>query len=194
ARLGIGRDEPVDLQLSGRIDRAALPAPESWTIAGLASGAVRIGGTVAHPRATGDLRVEQATLQRPGLPAVTLEEGHVALERDVVRTEGITVAAEGGRLDVSGQAPLYALLPAAVAARLEVDPLAPFDLRARGVLDLASLPARNGWSASGLARVDATLAGAATRPAATGLLDVANTEVRRDGIVLASLAEGAVNL
>jgi outer membrane protein assembly factor BamA/autotransporter translocation and assembly factor TamB len=115
-RFGLGAERGLDLHADLDIDLAALATSPGWTLAGRVQGQVNLAGTLRRPLPTGNLTLADVRFARPGMPVLTIPSGQVALQGDVVRTDGITARLAGGTLVLTGDVPLSAILGEARAA------------------------------------------------------------------------------
>jgi translocation and assembly module TamA len=115
ARFGITAEAGLDLRADLDLDLASLASP-GWTLAGRVQGQVALAGTMRRPLPTGSLNLTDVRFARPGMPVMTIAAGQVALQGDVVTTEGITAQVAGGSIVLTGAVPLAVILGEARAA------------------------------------------------------------------------------
>ena len=115
-RFGLAAERGLDVHADLDVDLAALATSPGWTLAGRVQGQVNLAGTLHRPLPTGNLTLSNVRFARPGMPVLTIPSGQVALQGDVVRTDGITAQLAGGTLLLTGDVPLSAILGEARAA------------------------------------------------------------------------------
>lgn len=77
---------------------------------------------------------------------------------------------------------------------LSLSPQGPLDLRLRGNVDLARVPAPTGWTMRGVATGDVHLTGTRTRPRASGLIAMKEGLIERPGTPPIHIADGEILL
>lgn len=176
--LGFAPGAPLDLQGQATVDLTRVPAPPGWTLTGTAHADLALAGTFDDPRARGTVRLSGVTAARPDGRAVTVEDGTIELQDDVLATSGLVVEVGGGRLVLTGRAPVFALLPeTAERWRRRFTP-GTFDLRAEvQPIDLARLPVPAGWTVTGTASGDLSVVGTLEDPVARGIVRVSGVTV-----------------
>jgi translocation and assembly module TamA len=115
-RFGLAADRGLDLHADLDIDLASLASSPGWTLAGRAQGQVNLTGTLRRPSPVGNLTLSGVRFARPGMPVMTIPSGQVALQGDVIRTDGITAQVAGGTVVLTGDVPLATILGDARAA------------------------------------------------------------------------------
>jgi outer membrane protein assembly factor BamA/autotransporter translocation and assembly factor TamB len=115
-RFGLAADRGLDLHADLDVDLASLATSPGWTLAGRVQGLVSLTGTMRRPSPTGTLNLSGVRFARPGMPVMTIPSGQVALQGDVIRTDGITAQVAGGTVVLTGDIPLSTVLGEARAA------------------------------------------------------------------------------
>ena len=115
-RFGLAADRGLDLHADLDVDLASLAASPGWTLAGRVKGQVNLTGTLRRPSPTGTLSLSGVRFARPGMPVMTIPSGQVAVQGDVIRTDGITAQVAGGTVVLTGDVPLSTILGEARAA------------------------------------------------------------------------------
>ena len=117
SRFGLAADRGLDLRADLDLDLASLAASPGWTLAGRVQGQVSLTGTLRRPSPTGTLSLSGVRFARPGMPVMTIPSGQVAVQGDVIRTDGITAQVAGGTVVLTGDVPLSTILGEARAAQ-----------------------------------------------------------------------------
>ena len=115
-RFGLAADRGLDLHADLDVDLASFATSPGWTLAGRVQGLVSLTGTMRRPSPTGTLNLSGVRFSRPGMPVMTIPSGQVALQGDVIRTDGITAQVAGGTVVLTGDVPLSTILGQARAA------------------------------------------------------------------------------
>src|SRR5207245_10427395 len=63
---------PFDLHATLDVDLAQMPSRPDWTLAGTVKGDVDVSGTLSRPRASGTVALHGVSVQRGGVPLVTV--------------------------------------------------------------------------------------------------------------------------
>ena len=127
-RVGLDATAAIDAHLVFDADLARTPHPADLTLTGTAHGDVTLNGTRERPRAFGEVTLSGIRAQRSGQTIVTLEDGRVDLQGDVAVVQNIRGAVGGGSVELTGNVPVAALLPAARAERFGLTPGVEADL------------------------------------------------------------------
>ena len=117
-RFGLAADRGLDLHADLDVDLAALVTDPGWTLAGRVQGQVDLAGTLRRPNPTGTLTLSGVRFARPGMPVMTIPSGQVAIQGDVIKTDGITAQVAAGTVVLTGDVPLSTILGEARAAAL----------------------------------------------------------------------------
>src|SRR6185436_7951290 len=194
-RLGIDPTAPMDVNATVDVDLASLPRGPGLQLTGRLSGDVTVTGTLDQPRTGGVFTLRGVTVTRPGVPPVTITDGQVELAGDVATTSGVKISLAGGTIDLSGQVPLAAVVTdPGLRARLGIGANAPLNIQAKLDVDLAGVPARQGWTLGGRAEGELTLTGSLTHPHGFGFVVLRGASVTAPGAPLVSSADGRVDL
>jgi translocation and assembly module TamA len=194
-RLGLDVGAPMDVKAAVDVDLASLPPRPGLQLAGRVQGDLTVTGTVDEPRTGGVFTLHGVTVQRQGMPDVTIADAQVDLAGDVATTQGVRIQLAGGTIELSGQVPLAAVVTdPGLRARLGIGAGAPLNVQAKLDVDLAGVPARPGWTLGGRAEGELTLTGSLSHPHGFGFVVLRGASVTAPGAPLVSAADGRVDL
>jgi outer membrane protein assembly factor BamA/autotransporter translocation and assembly factor TamB len=127
-RIGLDATAPIDAHLVFDADLARTPHPADLTVTGTAHGDITLNGTRERPRAFGEVALSGVTAQRSGQTIVTVEDGRVDLQGDVAIVQNVRATVGGGTVELTGNIPVAAVLPAARAEGFGLAPGVEADL------------------------------------------------------------------
>jgi outer membrane protein insertion porin family len=150
-------------------------------LSGHATGTADVVVPFANPSAAEvRARVDSADLASGQWTIRTLRPFTLTSQRRHVELEGLQL--EGPGVSFTG------------SASAGLDPNAPLSARGTLSLDLAKVPAPEGWQMSGQVAGDVTLSGTRTRPRAAGLLTITDSRIQRPGLAPIDIHQGVVEL
>jgi outer membrane protein insertion porin family len=104
---------PIDLQLDGAGDLAALHLPEGWNASGTVNVDARLRGTRTAPEAFGRVVGRALQLECGSIPPVAADEAGIELTGDRAIVPATTFAIADGTVTVHGEVPLAAMVDTA---------------------------------------------------------------------------------
>ena len=183
---GQGTFDRTTLRATLRLDQTPLEAlaalsPPADPVTGTTSGTIDIALPFAKPEsAFVQARLETLDITRGQLVARALHPFSATFQDRRLAVEGLELEGNGVTL--------------AADASFGLDPTAPVEGRVRFDLDLARVPAREGWTIAGRAAGDVELTGTRMQPRAYGTVQVKDVEVRDVDSTLLTLADGQIDL
>lgn len=109
-RVALSDSGPVDLTLRATGDLARLGGPELRT-GGTVTADVRLRGTRLRPEPDGEVHVDGAWLERPGMPRVDLAPTRVTLDGSAATLAETRATMPGGEIRAAGRIPAAAVFP-----------------------------------------------------------------------------------
>jgi translocation and assembly module TamA len=132
---GLAAGTPMDLRLSASADLAQLPLPGDVKSSGSAQLELSLAGTREKPRASGELRLTNVSVEAAGAPPLSLAGATVLIDETTAVLEPTTLTIAEGTASVRGRVPVAAWLKTARKNqdRLESNEAAHLELDWQGV-------------------------------------------------------------
>jgi outer membrane protein insertion porin family len=164
-----------------QIEKVRPLLPTERPLSGTVSGTVDVDVPWSAPRNT----VAVAHLERADVQSGTLE-AHAQ--------KPFTLALRGQRVEVQGLEVQGPGMDLAAEGSLSLAPQGALDLRLRGLVDLARVPAPEGWTLQGEANGDVRLTGTRARPRADGTVAMSQGLIQRPGTPPVQIEQGEIVL
>ena len=164
-----------------QIEKVRPLLPTTRPLAGTVSGTVDLDVPWSAPGNT----VAVAHLDRADVQSGTLE-AHAR--------RPFTLALRGQRVEVQGLDVQGPGMDFSAEGSVSLAPQGPLDLHLRGLLDLARVPAPQGWTLQGEANGDVRLTGTRAQPRANGTIAMSQGLIQRPGAPPVEIAQGEIVL